>query len=151
MNNINSFIYEYNQIIRNQIIVTFFRIYIFRNLNSTTVVIRPKNRTPYKQWIPAVFLTILLCCLSLAHAIVMTDGYYKSCEQYKKRLIYLLNSGREAEVEPNDIHYSGKSNSFLYLHLILSMITIPSSFYRLFVTNFLAERFLILWIIYKRI
>lgn len=74
-----------------------------RNLNSTTVVIRPKNRTPYKQWIPAVFLTILLCCLSLAHAIVMTDGYYKSCEQYKKRLIYLLNSGREAEVIRNKL------------------------------------------------
>ncbi|XP_031772298.1 uncharacterized protein LOC100867466 isoform X2 [Apis florea] len=76
-----------------------------RNLNSskatTTVVIRSKNRTPYKQWIPAVFLTILLCCLSLAHAIVMTDGYYKSCDQYRKRLIHLLNSGREAEVIRN--------------------------------------------------
>lgn len=46
-----------------------------------------------------MFLTILLCCLSLAHAIVMTDGYYKSCDQYRKRLIHLLNSGREAEVE----------------------------------------------------
>ncbi|XP_076628351.1 uncharacterized protein LOC143345278 [Colletes latitarsis] len=72
-----------------------------RSLNNvqTTVVVRPKRRTPYKQWIPAVFLAILLCCLSLAHAVVMTDGYYKTCEQYRRRLIQLLSStGREAEV-----------------------------------------------------
>ncbi|XP_017798104.1 PREDICTED: uncharacterized protein LOC108579162 [Habropoda laboriosa] len=65
----------------------------------TMLVIRPKRRTPYKQWIPGVFLTILLCCLSLAHAVVTTDGYYKTCEQYRKRLIQVLGSaGREAEV-----------------------------------------------------
>lgn len=83
----------------------------------------------------------------------MTDGYYKSCEQCRKRLIYLLNSGREAEVELNDIYYSEKYNSFLYLRLILlhNDYILPFSFYRLFVTDFLAERSLILWIIYKRI
>lgn len=82
---------------------------ISRNLNgnessitTTTVVIRPKRRTPCKQWMPAVFITILLCCLSLAHAVVTTDGYYKTCEQYRKRLIQVLGStGREVEVVHN--------------------------------------------------
>ena len=80
--------------------------HIRRNLNgneppitTTTVAIRPKRRTPCKQWMPAVFITILLCCLSLAHAVVTTDGYYKTCEQYRKRLIQVLGStGHEAEV-----------------------------------------------------
>ncbi|XP_076174888.1 uncharacterized protein LOC143150485 [Ptiloglossa arizonensis] len=76
-----------------------------RNLNDTprrVVVVRAKRRTPYKQWMPAVFLAILLCCLSLAHAVVMTDGYYKTCEQYRRRLIHFLSAtGREAEVIHN--------------------------------------------------
>ena len=75
-----------------------------RNLNSDqrTVVIRPKRRGPYKQWIPGVFLAILLSCLSLAHAVVTTDGYYKTCEQYRKRLIQMLDSrGPAAEVIHN--------------------------------------------------
>ncbi|XP_076655433.1 uncharacterized protein LOC143360463 [Halictus rubicundus] len=64
-----------------------------------TVVIRPKARSPYKHWIPIVFVAILFCCLSLAHAIIMTDGYYKTCNQYRKRLIHLMSStGGEAEV-----------------------------------------------------
>ncbi|XP_015430628.1 PREDICTED: uncharacterized protein LOC107187133 [Dufourea novaeangliae] len=67
-----------------------------RNLNESggdrrTVVIRPKRRGPYKYWIPVVFLAILLCCLSLAHAVVMTDGYYKTCDQYRKRLVRILD------------------------------------------------------------
>ncbi|XP_076766840.1 uncharacterized protein LOC143433376 [Xylocopa sonorina] len=80
---------------------------INRNLNAdepveTAVAVRPKRRTRYKQWIPTTFLAVLLSCLSLAHAVVMTDGYYKTCEQYRKRLIQLLNStGREAEVVHN--------------------------------------------------
>ncbi|CAL7934802.1 unnamed protein product [Xylocopa violacea] len=78
---------------------------INRNLNvdeAAEIAVRPKRRTRYKQWIPATFITVLLCCLSLAHAVVMTDGYYKTCEQYRKRLIQLLNStGREAEVLHN--------------------------------------------------
>ncbi|XP_076239336.1 uncharacterized protein LOC143182289 [Calliopsis andreniformis] len=77
---------------------------ITRNLNTgqTTVMVRAKSRRPYKQWISGVFLAVLLCCLSLAHAVVVTDGYYKTCEQYKKRLIQVLSStGREAEVIHN--------------------------------------------------
>ncbi|KOC68933.1 hypothetical protein WH47_09490 [Habropoda laboriosa] len=80
-----------------------YRCCIDRNLEEPVRIYedvrRPKRRTPYKQWIPGVFLTILLCCLSLAHAVVTTDGYYKTCEQYRKRLIQVLGSaGREAEV-----------------------------------------------------
>ncbi|XP_078037946.1 uncharacterized protein LOC144470543 [Augochlora pura] len=77
-----------------------------RNLKGVnqvaTVVIRRKGRSPFKHWIPVGFLAIFICCLSLAHAVVMTDGYYKTCEQYRKRLIHLLGStGHEAEVIHN--------------------------------------------------
>ncbi|XP_003700805.2 uncharacterized protein LOC100881918 isoform X1 [Megachile rotundata] len=66
---------------------------------TPTVVVRSKRRSPYKQWIPSVFLAVLLCCLSLAHAVVTTDGYYKTCGHYRRRLIQVLDSrGREAEV-----------------------------------------------------
>lgn len=65
----------------------------------TVVAVRSKRRSPYKHWIPVVFLAILFSCLLLAHAIVMTDGYYKTCEQLKKRLIQEHHSvGGEAEV-----------------------------------------------------
>ncbi|XP_017877835.1 uncharacterized protein LOC108623678 [Ceratina calcarata] len=73
-----------------------------RNLETDdgpAVVVRPKRRAPCKQWTLASFLTILLFFLSLTHAIITTDGYYKTCEQYRKRLIQVLNSaGRETEV-----------------------------------------------------
>ncbi|XP_029042968.1 uncharacterized protein LOC114876082 [Osmia bicornis bicornis] len=75
-----------------------------RNLNKSeaTVVVRVKRRTPYEQWIPAVFLAVLLCCLSLVHAVLTTDGYYKTCNNYRRRLIQILDSrGREAEVIHN--------------------------------------------------
>ncbi|XP_053980470.1 uncharacterized protein LOC128877308 [Hylaeus volcanicus] len=72
-----------------------------RSLNDVprTVVVRPKSRRPYRQWLAALFLAILMCCLSFAHAVITTGGYYKTCEQYRRRLIELLNStGREAEL-----------------------------------------------------
>ncbi|XP_015122926.1 uncharacterized protein LOC107045247 [Diachasma alloeum] len=66
---------------------------------GSVVVVAPKGRSPCKQWMPPTFLAALICCLSLAHAVVVTDGYYKTCEQYKKQTIQMMGSrGREAEV-----------------------------------------------------
>ncbi|XP_046836436.1 uncharacterized protein LOC124432008 [Vespa crabro] len=68
-------------------------------INGQVVVIGPKRRTPFKQWMSSAFCAALFGCLSLAHAVVMTDGFYKTCEQYKRGLIQLLGSrGREAHV-----------------------------------------------------
>ncbi|KAG7213797.1 hypothetical protein KM043_003016 [Ampulex compressa] len=67
--------------------------------DGQVVVVGSKTRSPCKQWIPAAFCTALMCCLSLAHAVVLTDGYYKTCDQYRRNLIQLLGSrGREIEV-----------------------------------------------------
>lgn len=67
--------------------------------NGEVIVVSPKRRSPCKQWMLAAFLAVVLSCLSLAHAVVITDGYYKTCEQYRRNLIDLLGSrGREAEV-----------------------------------------------------
>lgn len=68
-------------------------------INGQVVVIGPKRRAPFKQWMSSAFCAALIGCLSLAHAVVMTDGFYKTCEQYKRGLIQLLGSrGREAHV-----------------------------------------------------
>ncbi|KAK2581997.1 hypothetical protein KPH14_002433 [Odynerus spinipes] len=67
--------------------------------NDRVVVIGPKTRIPFKQWMPSAFCAALIACLSLAHAVVVTDGFHKTCEQYKRGLIQLLGSmGREAHV-----------------------------------------------------
>lgn len=116
------------------------------------VVVRSKRRIPYNLWIPVMFLTILLSCLSLAHAVVMTDGYYKSCNQYRKKLIQLLDStGREAEVEniastkiPKIPVY------FQFAGIVYTIIVFFLSFYRLCTIGFLAEQSSISWIIYRR-
>ncbi|XP_014474929.1 PREDICTED: uncharacterized protein LOC106744554 [Dinoponera quadriceps] len=69
-----------------------------RNLNEQ-VVIHMKSRTQCKQWIPAAFVAALVCCLSLSHAIVLTDGYYKTCDQYRRNFIQMVESrGREVQV-----------------------------------------------------
>ncbi|KAK0096965.1 hypothetical protein PV326_003767 [Microctonus aethiopoides] len=68
------------------------------NIDGDVVIVIPKGRAPCKQWLPPTFIAALICCLSLAHAILVTDGYYKTCEQYKKHLIRILGSrGREAK------------------------------------------------------
>ncbi|XP_058804300.1 uncharacterized protein LOC131671696 isoform X2 [Phymastichus coffea] len=72
------------------------------NSEGRVVVIGPKQRSPCKQWVPAGFIAILICCLSLAHAVVLTDGYYKTCEQYRRNLVRLLNStGQELQAIHN--------------------------------------------------
>ncbi|XP_011311803.1 uncharacterized protein [Fopius arisanus] len=74
------------------------RNYNNRGDNEGVVVVGPKGRSPCKQWMPPTFLAALICCLSLAHAVVVTDGYNKTCEQYRKQTIKLLGSkGREVE------------------------------------------------------
>ncbi|XP_012286224.1 uncharacterized protein LOC105702872 [Orussus abietinus] len=73
-----------------------------RITRGDVVVIGPKRRSPFKQWMSAAFLGALIGCLSLAHAVVLTDGYYKTCEQYKRNLVQLLGSrGREIQVIHN--------------------------------------------------
>nr|XP_012221871.1 PREDICTED: uncharacterized protein LOC105671903 isoform X2 [Linepithema humile] len=67
------------------------------NNNGETVVVTVKRRAGFKQWIPIAFLTALICCLSLAHAVVITDGYYKTCNHYRRNLIQLLGS-RASEI-----------------------------------------------------
>lgn len=72
-----------------------------RNLNGH-VVMAVKKRVAFKLWMPIGFLAAFVCCLSLAHAVVITDGYYKTCEQYRRNLIQMLNSGtRESEAIHN--------------------------------------------------
>ncbi|XP_068973155.1 uncharacterized protein [Bombus flavifrons] len=65
--------------------------------------INPRQRlTPYQRWMPFVCLAILLSCLSLSHAILVTDGFHKSCEHYRIMLIRALGStGREAQAIHN--------------------------------------------------
>lgn len=71
-------------------------------VRGDVIVIRRKQRQPFKQWILACFLAALLGFLSLAHAIVITDGYYKTCEQYKRNMVKLLGSrGRELQAIHN--------------------------------------------------
>lgn len=66
------------------------------------VVVAMRKRTVFKQWMPVAFLTALVCCLSLTHTIMITDGYYKTCEQYKRNLIQSLGSGgREVQAIHN--------------------------------------------------
>ncbi|EZA56608.1 hypothetical protein DMN91_002565 [Ooceraea biroi] len=73
-----------------------------RNSFNDEVVVVMKKRSTFKQWMPVAFLTALICCLSLAHVVVITDGYYKTCEQYKRNLIQLLGSGgREVQAIHN--------------------------------------------------
>ncbi|KAL0127975.1 hypothetical protein PUN28_003316 [Cardiocondyla obscurior] len=68
-----------------------------RNLNGH-VVVTTKKRVTFKWWMPVGFFAAFVCCLSLAHAVVITDGYYKTCEQYRRNLIQALNSrGREIQ------------------------------------------------------
>jgi hypothetical protein len=87
------------------------------NVNNQVVVIM-KRRATFKQWMPIAFLTTLICCLSLAHAVVITDGYYKTCEQYKRNLIQLLGSrGREVQVRINDLSpffHSSHNSCFVF-------------------------------------
>ncbi|XP_001602372.2 uncharacterized protein LOC100118396 isoform X2 [Nasonia vitripennis] len=72
------------------------------SLDGQVVVIGPRQRAPCKQWMPAAFIAVLICCLSLAHAVVLTDGYYKTCEQYRRNLVRLLNStGQELQAIHN--------------------------------------------------
>ena len=66
---------------------------------GAVVVVRPKQRQPCKQWMLACCLAAVLAFLSLAHAVVLTDGYYKTCDQYRRNLVKLLGSrGREIQV-----------------------------------------------------
>ncbi|XP_071865709.1 uncharacterized protein [Bombus fervidus] len=69
------------------------------NEPSTVDTRRRQRLTPYQKWMPFVFLAILLSCLSLSHAIIVTDGFYQTCDHYRVMLIQNLGStGREAEV-----------------------------------------------------
>lgn len=73
-----------------------------RQQQERVVVIGPKRRSVCKQWILAGFLAVLLCFLSLSHSVVLTDGYYKTCNQYRRNLVQLLgSSGREVQVIHN--------------------------------------------------
>lgn len=73
-----------------------------RNLNGQVVVIM-KKRVAFKWWMPVGFLSAFVCCLSLAHVVVITDGYYKTCEQYRRNLIQILGSGGR-EIQVRDEH-----------------------------------------------
>ncbi|XP_033225624.1 uncharacterized protein LOC117178328 [Belonocnema kinseyi] len=71
-------------------------------INEAVIVVRSKQRPPCKQWMLASFLAAILGLLSLAHAVVLTDGYYKTCEQYRRNLVKILGSrGREIQVIHN--------------------------------------------------
>ncbi|XP_033349296.1 uncharacterized protein LOC117233269 [Bombus vosnesenskii] len=58
-----------------------------------------RSLSPYQRWMPFVCLAILLSCLSLSHAIIITDGFYKTCDHYRAILIQALSlTGRQAQV-----------------------------------------------------
>lgn len=83
----------------------------FNIIEPSRVEIRPRQRiSSYQKWMPFVCLAILLSCLSLSHAIIITDGFYKTCDHYRVMLIQVLGStGREAEVRL-DINLAWKSS-----------------------------------------
>ncbi|XP_050573510.1 uncharacterized protein LOC126914076 [Bombus affinis] len=75
----------------------------FNIIEPSRVEIRTRQRiSSYQKWMPFVCLAILLSCLSLSHAIIITDGFYKTCDHYRVMLIQVLGStGREAELIHN--------------------------------------------------
>ncbi|XP_074104917.1 uncharacterized protein LOC141531209 isoform X2 [Cotesia typhae] len=129
-------------------------------IDGNVVVVTPKSRSPCKHWTPTTFLAALITCLSLAHAIVITDGYYKTCEQYKKRIIHVLgSSGREAAVhnrlscsaifdymdyiEPDSNNWRRGDEMNTGLALLFALISIWSNFIIwiiIFIINFVMAR-----------
>ncbi|XP_011501022.1 PREDICTED: uncharacterized protein LOC105364712 isoform X2 [Ceratosolen solmsi marchali] len=68
------------------------------SLEGRIMVDGPTPRGPCKHWMIVAFVNVLICCLSLAHAVVLTDGYYKTCNQYRRNLVRLLGSrGQELQ------------------------------------------------------
>ncbi|XP_043273236.1 uncharacterized protein [Venturia canescens] len=92
--------------------------YCSRNsIDGTVVIVTSKARTPCKQWMPAAFLAALLSCLSLTHAVILTDGYYRTCDQYRRNLIQILGSrGREVQVIHNRLSCGAIFDFMDYLH-----------------------------------
>lgn len=87
------------------------------NLNERVIVIHVKRRSVFKQWMPVAFFAVLICCLSLAHAVVITDGYYKSCDQYRRHLVEILGSrGREIQAIHNRLSCGAIFDFMDYLH-----------------------------------
>ncbi|XP_015520865.1 uncharacterized protein [Neodiprion pinetum] len=69
---------------------------------GNVVVVGPKRRTICKRWFLAGFLGVFIFFLSLSHAVLLTDGYYKTCNQYRRNMVQLLgSSGREVQVIHN--------------------------------------------------
>lgn len=92
--------------------------------------------TPYQRWMPFVCLAILLSCLSLSHAILLTDGFHKSCEYYRIEVIQVLGStGREAQVcLDNTLAWKSLSSSFFHFRIFD-----PSLLHNYFIFSFFLQ------------
>jgi hypothetical protein len=50
--------------------------------------------SPY-FWMPAIFISIIMCIYSIVHAIIVTDGLFYTCKQYRNRIVkYTHASGQ---------------------------------------------------------
>ncbi|CAB0030787.1 unnamed protein product [Trichogramma brassicae] len=72
------------------------------NLDDQIFNVAPKQRYLFGHWMSMSIATLFLCVLSFCHTVVITDGYFKTCSQYRNNLGKLLHStGEEIKVIRN--------------------------------------------------
>ncbi|XP_014213356.1 uncharacterized protein LOC106642937 [Copidosoma floridanum] len=88
-----------------------------RSMECEVMVVGPKQRAPFKSWMPFCFLAIPLSALALIYAAVVTDGYSKTCAQYRRNLVRLVNPiGQELLVIHNRLNCGAIFDFMDYLH-----------------------------------
>ncbi|XP_014238111.1 uncharacterized protein LOC106659882 [Trichogramma pretiosum] len=72
------------------------------NLDDQIFNVAPKQRYLFGHWMSMSIATLFLCVLAFCHTVVITDGYFKTCSQYRNNLGKLLHStGEEMKVIRN--------------------------------------------------
>ncbi|KAJ8669664.1 hypothetical protein QAD02_000923 [Eretmocerus hayati] len=85
--------------------------------NGRVIVVGPKRRPIFKQWVPAGFLAMILACICLGQAVLVTDGYASTCEQYRRRLVPIISAnGQQLQVINNRLGCGTIFDYMDYLH-----------------------------------
>lgn len=50
------------------------------------------NPIPPSYWMPTTLIASIMFIYSLIHAIILTDGFWKTCKQYRSRIIKYTNA-----------------------------------------------------------
>ncbi|KAF7991214.1 hypothetical protein HCN44_002776 [Aphidius gifuensis] len=80
-------------------------------------IVGPKKRSPCRVWWIPGFLAAIICLISLAHAYFILDGYYQTCDEYRKYIIQTLGStGREVQAIHNRLSCNAIFDYMDYLH-----------------------------------